>query len=53
MEEFFESMFKNNIVDDMKARGVEWVFVGPVDNPLVQMTDEVMIGYAKAKTHQQ
>ena len=45
----FESMFKNNIVDDMKARGVEWVFVGPVDNPLVQMTDEVMIGYAKAK----
>lgn len=45
----FEAMFKNNIVVDMKNRGVEWVFIGPVDNPLVQMIDKVMLGYAIEK----
>ena len=42
----FEAMFNNGIVEDMKKRGIEWVFIGPVDNPIVQMVDEVMIGYA-------
>lgn len=42
----FESMFNNHIVDDMKQKGVEWIFIVPVDNPLVQMTDEVMLGCA-------
>ncbi len=40
----FEAMFKNNVVDDMKTRGIEWIFIGPVDNPLVKMVDEVLIG---------
>ncbi len=42
----FESMFKNGIVDDMKKKNIEWIFIGPVDNPLVQMTDELMLGLA-------
>ena len=42
----FESMFKNGIVDDIKKKNIEWVFIGPVDNPLVQMTDELMLGLA-------
>ena len=45
----FEAMFKNNIVEDMKKRGVEWAFIGPVDNPLVPMIDEVAIGFADKK----
>lgn len=45
----FEAMFNNNIVDDIKKRGAEWIFIGPVDNPIVQMVDEVMIGYAVDK----
>lgn len=45
----FEAMFKNNIVDDMKSRGVKWIFIGPVDNPLVQMIDEVAIGFVADK----
>lgn len=44
----FEAMFKNGIVDDMKQKNVEWLFIGPVDNPLVQMTDELMLGVAEA-----
>ena len=45
----FESMFKNGIVDDIKEKGVEWIFIGPVDNPLVQMTDELMLGIGASK----
>ena len=43
----FEAMFKNNIVEDMKQRKIEWIFIGPVDNPLVKMVDEVLIGLCK------
>lgn len=43
----FESMFKNGVVEDMKNKKIEWVFVGPVDNPLVQMVDEVLIGISE------
>lgn len=45
----FESMFKNGIVEDMKKRNIEWIFVGPVDNPLVGMVDEVLIGLSETK----
>jgi UDP-N-acetylglucosamine pyrophosphorylase len=45
----FEAMFKNNVVEDMKNNGVEWIFVGPVDNPLVKMVDEILIGVAVDK----
>ncbi len=43
----FESMFKNGIVEDMKKRNIEWIFIGPVDNPLAQMVDEVLIGLSE------
>lgn len=45
----FEAMFKNNVVEDMKNNGVEWIFVGPVDNPLAKMVDEILIGVAVDK----
>ena len=45
----FEAMFKNGIVQDMKERGVEWVFIGPIDNPLAKMVDEIFIGLSKEK----
>lgn len=45
----FEAMFNNGIVDDMKKRGIEWAYIIPVDNPLVQMVDKIMIGYAASK----
>ena len=45
----FEAMFKNDVVDDMKKRNVEWIFVGPIDNPLAKMVDEVLIGLSKEK----
>ena len=45
----FEAMFKNNVVEDMKKRNVEWIFIGPIDNPLAKMVDEVLIGISKEK----
>ena len=45
----FEAMFKNNIVEDMKEKNIEWIFIGPIDNPLVKMIDEIFIGVVKDK----
>ncbi len=42
----FHSMFKEGIVYDMKARGIEWVFIGGVDNVLVKPVDPILIGLA-------
>lgn len=42
----FEAMFKEGVLEDMKARGIQWIFIGSVDNPLVKMADPLFIGYA-------
>ncbi len=42
----FHSMYKEGIVYDMKARGIEWVFIGGVDNVLVKPVDPILIGLA-------
>ncbi len=46
---FFEAMFKNGVIDDMKQKNIEWIFVGPIDNPLEKMVDEVFIGMTKER----
>lgn len=40
----FKSLLKDGIIYDMKQRGVEWVFIGGVDNVLVKPVDPVLIG---------
>jgi len=45
----FEAMFKNNVFEDMKQKNIEWVFVGPVDNPIAKLIDEEAIGIAIEK----
>lgn len=47
----FEAMFKNGVLNDMKDKGVEWVFVGSVDNPLVRMTDPLFIGFTVSNNY--
>lgn len=44
----FESMYNHNIINDMKLKGIEWVYIGGVDNILAQMVDPVLIGVALA-----
>lgn len=43
----FESIIKNNILEDMKKRNIEWIFVSGIDNPLVKMVDPIFIGLAQ------
>ena len=42
----FESMSRNGIIDDMLQKGIEWAFIGPVDNVLVKMVDPTLLGVA-------
>jgi len=42
----FYSMAKNGIIDDMKQKQIEWVFIGSVDNLLVKYVDTLLLGLA-------
>ena len=42
----FESMQKNKIIEDIKQRGIEWVFIAGVDNILAKMIDPIATGLA-------
>lgn len=40
----FEAMRKNGILYDMKEKGIEWIYIGGVDNVLNKMVDPVLTG---------
>lgn len=42
----FEAMFRNGVLEDMKKSGIEWIFIGGVDNVLVKMADPLFVGFA-------
>ena len=42
----FESLYKNNMLENMKSRGVKWFFIGGVDNVLLKMVDPLLLGLA-------
>ena len=45
----FESLLKNGYLDDMKARGIEWIFISGVDNVLAGLVDPIAVGLAVAE----
>ena len=45
----FESMDKSGVLEQMENEGIEWVFIGGVDNVLVKMVDNTLIGLAESK----
>ncbi len=42
----YESLVKSGMTDKMRQLGIEWVFIGGVDNCLVKMVDPVLMGIA-------
>lgn len=42
----FESIVKNGYLDDMKTRGIEWIFISGVDNVLAGLVDPIALGLA-------
>lgn len=45
----FHSLLKSGMIEDMKSKNIEWVFIGGVDNVLVKPVDPVLIGLAIKK----
>jgi UDP-N-acetylglucosamine/UDP-N-acetylgalactosamine diphosphorylase len=45
----FEAIIKNGVLKDMQQLGIEWLFAGSVDNPLVKMADPLLVGFAAEK----
>ena len=45
----YEALVKNKMTDKMRELGVEWIFIGGVDNCLVKMVDPVLMGIAIQK----
>ena len=43
----FNSMYKNKVLNDMKERGIEWVFISSIDNILLKIADTTLIGLAE------
>lgn len=42
----YESLVKSGMTQKMKQMGIEWVFIGGIDNCLVKMVDPVLMGIA-------
>lgn len=42
--DLFDSLCKYKILDDMSQKGIEWLFVGGVDNVLLNPLDPIFIG---------
>ena len=45
----YEALVKNGMTNKMRELGVEWIFIGGVDNCLVKMVDPVLMGIAIQK----
>ena len=45
----YEALVKNEMTKKMKELGVEWVFIGGVDNCLAKMVDPLFVGMAMDK----
>ena len=48
----YSSLRASGALADMKVRGIEWVFIGSVDNALLKMADVTLLGVAKAQNAQ-
>ena len=45
----FHSMYKHKVLDDMKSRGIKWIFISSIDNILLKIADTTLIGLAEDK----
>lgn len=48
----FNSMLKKGAIADMDKRGIEWLFIGSVDNILLKYVDVLLLGLTASKGNQ-
>ena len=42
----FKSMRDRGVLEDMKEKGIEWIYIGQIDNILLKMVDTLLLGVA-------
>ena len=45
----FNSMLKEGAIKDMEQKGIEWAFIGSVDNVLLKCVDTLLLGITKKR----
>ena len=45
----YQAMLNDGVIDDMKRNGIKWVFIGSVDNALLNMVDPMLLGLTKKR----
>jgi UDP-N-acetylglucosamine/UDP-N-acetylgalactosamine diphosphorylase len=40
----FSSMARSGVLEDLKKRNVKWLFIGPIDNAILNMVDPILVG---------
>ena len=48
----FNSMLKKGAIADMEKRGIEWIFIGSVDNILLKLVDSLLLGLTISEGNQ-
>lgn len=43
----FKAMQQSNILEDIEKRDIDWIFVTPIDNPLIELVDPIFTGVAE------
>ena len=43
----FESMKDSGVLADAESKKIDWLYVTPVDNPLIELVDPCFVGYAQ------
>ena len=42
--DIFESLLKNGLIENMKNRGIKWIFISGIDNILADISDPLFLG---------
>ncbi len=48
----FESMLRSGVLADMNKRDIQWIFIGSVDNAILQMVDPLLLGLTISQNHE-
>lgn len=48
----YRAMAKSGVLDEMKEKNIKWIFIGSVDNVLLNMVDPILIGLTIDEKHE-
>lgn len=48
----YKAMGESGVLADMKNKGIRWIFIGAVDNALLNMVDPILVGLTISENHQ-